>query len=328
MQVLKPVLLIGGSGVVGARAARALRRLQPDLPIVIAARDARKADAVAADVGGPTSTAAVELARDDLGLPVGSTFSAVVVLLKDHLLNSMKYAQAHGLPYVAFSDFVHEIGPVVARHLHRPTAPVLMLGHLVGGVATIAALHFARAFRRIDAFDIAAVVSAADTGGPAAQADFQRVAEAGQRALLYRDGVWTWPGGADATRRFRDSGGVDREGQAVGLLDVASLAAATDAPNVRVDIAVSEDTTPATEILIEIAGELHDGRAARTRHEIHDADVHARISGIGAALATERLIGLAGGPRVGPGLHHPEHLLDATYVLSRLEELGVRVRRA
>ena len=32
---MKPVLFIGGSGLVGSRAVRTLRQLQPDLPIAI-----------------------------------------------------------------------------------------------------------------------------------------------------------------------------------------------------------------------------------------------------------------------------------------------------
>ena len=53
---LDPVLVIGGSGVVGSRAVKALRRLQPDLPITIAARDLGRAGALAAEIGGATTT--------------------------------------------------------------------------------------------------------------------------------------------------------------------------------------------------------------------------------------------------------------------------------
>ena len=77
------VLLIGGSGVVGVRAARALRILQPELPIVIAGRDGQKADRAANEIGGPTTSLAVDLRRDDLGLPRGSSFGAMAVFVKD-----------------------------------------------------------------------------------------------------------------------------------------------------------------------------------------------------------------------------------------------------
>lgn len=77
-----PVLIIGGSGVVGSRAARALRRLQPSLPITLGARDLVRAGALAKEVGGADAVH-IDLERPDLGLPAEATFSAVVVFLKD-----------------------------------------------------------------------------------------------------------------------------------------------------------------------------------------------------------------------------------------------------
>ncbi|WP_437971088.1 hypothetical protein WMF04_18155 [Sorangium sp. So ce260] len=50
--------MLGGSGAVGSRVARSLRRLQPDLPIVIAARDAAKI------FGGLGTLAALHLAKE------------------------------------------------------------------------------------------------------------------------------------------------------------------------------------------------------------------------------------------------------------------------
>src|SRR6187402_2187273 len=105
MNVQRPgsVLLIGGSGVVGLRAARALRKLQPELPIVIAGRDPQKAERVASEVGGPTTSLVVDLGRDDLGLPAGAAISAVAAFVKDSGMRSMRYAQEKAIPYLAFS---------------------------------------------------------------------------------------------------------------------------------------------------------------------------------------------------------------------------------
>jgi predicted dinucleotide-binding enzyme len=58
---------------------------------------------------------------------------------------------------------------------------------------------------------------------------------------------------------------------------------------------------------------------------LRDDDVHVRISAYGAALATERLLGLRGGAPVEPGLYSPESILDPDAVIRRLPELGVRV---
>lgn len=47
----KPVLIIGGSGIVGAKAAQTLRQLHPDLPIAIGGRDTNRAQNIAEVVG-------------------------------------------------------------------------------------------------------------------------------------------------------------------------------------------------------------------------------------------------------------------------------------
>ncbi|WP_437306083.1 hypothetical protein [Sorangium sp. So ce388] len=331
-RTMSPVLLLGGSGQVGARAAKALRRLHPDLPIAIAGRDAGRASEVAAEVGGPTTATAADVGRDGLGLDRGASFSAVVALVKDEASNAVKRAQADGVPHIAFSDSVGEIGPVVAHSIARPTrAPILMLGHAFGGAATLAALHLAQELERVDAIAIGCVVDADDRGGPALQAAFEREAQSGQAPLVLQGGKWTWLLGDAATRRFVDAEGVERVGRAMPLPDVVSLAAATDAREIRVDIATRDAATGGaghvTELVVEVSGRRHDGAGARLRYDIVDTDGLARLSAYGAAIATERLLGLAGGPPVGPGLYLPESVLDPARVVARIEELGARVRR-
>lgn len=76
--MLHPILLIGGSGVVGRWAARFLREAHPDLPLLIGGRNLARAEEAAAAIGKAEGVA-LDLAADDLGLgerPV----SAVAVL--------------------------------------------------------------------------------------------------------------------------------------------------------------------------------------------------------------------------------------------------------
>jgi len=324
----EPVLLIGGSGVVGQRAARALRKLQPGLPIVIAGRDASKAASLATEIGGATTSLVVDLAREDLGLPEGSAFAAIAVFVKDVGLRSLRYAQARGIPYIAFSDFAFDIAPVVGLFVHAPTrAPILMLGHVVGGTATLAALHFVKELRDVASIEITGVVGADDTGGPAAQADFVRYAQGGHGALLLRDGEWIWLKDAASARTIVDAAGVERTAHALPLLDVVSLAAETRARSLRVDLVVRGPAEPqrATEIILELEGTGHDGSRTTIRVTLADDDVHARISAYGAAIALERLLGLRGGAPIAPGLYHPESILDPAAAIDRLVALGVRV---
>ncbi|KYF93187.1 hypothetical protein BE20_10050 [Sorangium cellulosum] len=301
--------MIGGSGHVGARAARALRRLHPDLRIAIGGRDGRKAAAVAAEVGGPTTAVTVDVQRSDLGLEPGASFSAIVTLVKDESSNALKRAQADGVAYIAFSDFVSEIGPLVAHYVARPTrAPILMLGHTFGGTATLAALHLAQELRSVDAIAIAAVIGADDHGGPASSADFERIRQAGGAALVLDDGKWTWLRGEASTRRVVDAEGAAHVGQALPLPDVVSLAAATDARSIRTDLAARDRAAGGAGPRRGVGAAPRRVRgAAALRHHRRGQPLSPPY---GAAIATERLLGLAGGPPVGPGLYNPESVLD------------------
>ncbi|OWJ58620.1 saccharopine dehydrogenase [Inquilinus limosus] len=326
----KPVLIIGGSGVVGARAARTLRRLQPELPITIGGRDLGRAEAVAREIGG-ADAAAIDLDRPDLGQP-GREFGAVAVFVKDATLNSLRAAQARGVPYVSTSSGVFEIGPEVAQAIHRPTAPVLLASHWLAGAAVFPALHFGRAYRRIDEIRIGVLLDEQDMGGPAAAADYDRIVGATSRVQVLQDGQWRWIGGEDAAAPYRSVDGVVLPAQAYSPMDVVSLAAATGARWIRLDLAYAQSASRrrgepfSTEIAIEMAGERPDGTAGRSRHELVHPEGQAPLTALGIASAVERLLGLAGGGPVAPGLHLPETLLDPAEMVRRLEAFGTRIR--
>jgi hypothetical protein len=329
----RPVLIIGGSGIVGSQTARTLRRLQPDLPITIGGRDLGKAEAVARELGG-VDAVKIDLGRPDLGLPDGKAYSAVAIFVKDDTLNSVKYAQAKGVPYLSISTAAFEIGPEVALYIHKPTsAPILMDSNWLAGTATLPALYFASEFRTIEAIEIAAVLDEEDMGGPAAYADFERQTKAAPNAQILRDGKWLWVSGKDAARSFKGVDGTEVQAQAYSLLDGLSLAAATDARSIRFDLALGQTATRrrgepfSTEIIIEIAGEKKDGTTGRVRHELVHPAGQAPMTALGVAVGVERLLGLAGGPPVAPGLYLPSVLIDPAYMVQRLEEYGTRIRR-
>lgn len=332
---LKPVLVIGGSGVVGRRALKALRELHPELSLRIGGRDVNKAAALARELGHAEAVR-IDLAREDLGLPPDAAFSAVVVLLKDDSLRTMKYAQGRGVPYVSFSDFVFDIGPEVALHIQHPTAsPVLFLGNFLGGTVALATLQFARELKKVHAIQIGAVFDEEDVGGPAANGDMERLTKGVPSPLIRKDGKFLWATAEeDVTRTFQGADGTHWQGRAYPLLDVATLAAVTDASTVRLDFALRAASSrkpgegPGHEVVIELTGELPDGTTAHVRHTLVDGDVHSGLSGKGVALAVERLLGLVGGAPVGPGLYSPEGVLDSAHVVERLKAWGTRIQRA
>lgn len=327
-----PVLIIGGSGIVGSLAAKALRRLQPGLPITIGGRDLAKAETVARAVGN-ADAATIDLSRRDLGLSAERSFSAVVVFLKDDTLNALRYAQAKGLPYLSLSSGVFETGPDMALYIHNPTsAPILLASNWLAGAATFPTLLFARDFASIDAIEIAAVLDEQDMGGPAAYADFERLTQMAPKPLILKDGRWRWASGEDAVRRVVDVDGTEVEAQTYSPFDVLSLASATDAKSVRFDLVYGQSASRrqggrfSTAIIIEITGELKNGERGRVRHELTHPEGQAPVTAIGVAVGIERLLGLAGGAAVAPGLYLPEVLIQPEYMMQRLQEAGMEVR--
>jgi hypothetical protein len=323
-----PVLIVGGSGLVGSLAARTLRRFQPQLPIAIAGRDLARATAVAEAVGNAHAVQ-VDLQRRDLGLPHGAPYSAVVVFVKDDTLNTLRFAQDRGVPHIGVSSGSFEIAPEVAQFIHRPgAAPVLMLSHWLAGAASLPALHFMHDFETVDSIEIGAVLDEHDVGGPAAHADLERLTIAAPHAQVLEQGRWVWAQGELSTRQFTGVDGTVRPGQAYSPLDVVSLAAATAARRVRLDIAIGESEARrrgqpySTEIVIEIEGVLKTGAAARVRHDIVHPQGQAPLTAAGVAVAVERLLGLDGGAPVPPGLYLPDMLMAPARMVQRMQDVG------
>lgn len=330
-----PVLIVGGSGVVGSRAAHLLRRYHPGLPIAIGARDKSRAAAVAADVGGPTYGLAVDVSCRDLGQSDGDVFSAVLVFLRDETLNTMRFAQERGIPYVSLSSGTFEVGPEVARYIHDPdSAPVLLASHWLAGAAVFPALHVAREYATVDEIRIGVLVDPEDFGGPAAHADYERIMRASPAALRLTNGTFEWVDGDAGRARFRRVDGVDVPAQAYGPFDVIGLAAATDARGVWLDLAIETSSSRArgapfsTEIIIEISGAHRSRGHARTRVEVVHPEGQAPLTALCAILGVERLLGLDGQSPVPAGLYLPESLLDPAYVVGRMREIGAEVRHA
>ncbi|QPC44547.1 NAD(P)-dependent oxidoreductase [Kaustia mangrovi] len=325
-----PILLVGGSGVVGRHAARFLREAHPDLPLLIAGRDLAKAKTAAAEIGGADSVT-LDLAADDLGLgarPVG----AVAVLFMDDRMAGLHFAQSRGVPYMSISPLLQEIGPEVGGYIHRPgAAPVILGTEWLVGATTVPTLEFARAYGRLDSISIGALLDDEDTGGPAQTADLERVTKTAPAALARRGGRFVWRVGDDAVATIRAVDGTAMDATALSPNDVVGLAMATGAPNVEFNLATGVSSTRrrggpmSTEIVIDLAGEDHAGRPLRTRHAVVHPDGQFPLTGLGVAMGLESAAGLAGGPAVPAGLYFPYRLLEPEAYLARLERIGGRV---
>ncbi|MFD5343583.1 saccharopine dehydrogenase [Streptomyces anulatus] len=321
------VLILGGTGQAGTGAATLLRRWHPALPLTIAGRDIDRARRVADELGAATA-ATIDLRRGDLGLPADRRYSAVVAALWDDRLHGLRFAQRRGLPYLSISSGLVDIAPeVVAGAQRANAAPILVASHYCAGAVVLAALHSARRFDRIDAIRISAVLDEQDTGGPAGIADLQRWSTATSAGLVRRDGVFTWVTDPDAQADVRRTDGTGLPGRSIAILDVTSLALATDAPDVRFDFAVGESAgrrrgeSASLEVRIDLEGAGPGGAPIRSsRYLVHPAGQRP-MTATGIALGVERLLGLRG-EAVAPGIHMPETLLDPAYAVERMAETG------
>jgi len=329
--VFGPVLILGGYGSVGSRTARALRQLHPELPLVIAGRDVAKAQALVAELGHARS-APLDLERDDLSLPADLKPAVVLMAVRDLSLRTQRWATAQGAAYVALSDGVFEVGPAIAGFIRQPqAAPVVLLGHSMGSVPALAALHAASDFERVDAIEVGLVFDPADPLGLASQKDMDRIGAIGPAPLVKSDGLWRWIAAPQTQRSYSGVDGRTHQGATVGLVDVFSLSA-SEAGSVRVDFAEGRTAStlrgerPSHEVIIEIAGMRKDGREGRFRWELVDPDGYAALSAKGIAVVIEGVFGLAGKPRPTSGLHLPETLVDTRHLMRRLAEFGIIMR--
>lgn len=322
-----PVLIIGGSGVVGAQAAAAIRRLHPNLPVTLAGRDLSRAQAVAEKLG--VQALAADLSKPDLGLGGEARFSAVIVFVKDDWSNALEYAQSRGIPHLSVSSGAFEIGIEVARYIHRPrAAPVILASQWLAGAALFPTLDYAKAYRSIETIRVGVLLDQEDMGGAAAWADFERITKAGAATLTLQEGRFAWIAGDEAKASYRSVDGVELPASAYGPLDVLSLATATDAQNIRFDLAFDVSASRrrgepfSTETAIAIDGVLHSGERCLTRHEIVHPRGQAPLTALGVALATERALGLAGGEKLQPGLYFPDSIIEPAYYIARMKEFG------
>ncbi|WP_434710696.1 NAD(P)-dependent oxidoreductase [Pseudomonas sp. R1-1] len=322
-----PILFMGGSGAIGHRSANALRAAHPDVPLLIGGRDLAKAQQAAEEMGGAEGVV-IDPSAEDLGLgdrPV----SAVAVFYMDHTLAGLRFAQKRQVPHLSISSGVFEMAPQIAGYIHTPNAAPIVLGYeWMVGATTVATLHLAKAFARVRDIRIDALVDEQDGGGPTVAADFEHLNRMLPAALTRREGAYVWREGEEANVSFRALDGTLMQASGFSSIDVAGLAAATDAANVQFNLASGVSSSRragrpmSTEILIEMAGEGRDGQALHARHALVHPAGAAALTGLSIAMLLERLIGLDGAPPTAPGLYFPYQLLDAAGYLQRLGKEG------
>ncbi|MCA2371382.1 NAD(P)-dependent oxidoreductase [Agrobacterium genomosp. 3 str. CIP 111-78] len=322
-----PILLMGGTGAIGRLTARALRSVYPDVPLLIGGRDLLKSRSAAGEIGRAEGVL-IDKHADDLGLG-DRQISAVAIFYTDERLASLRFAQSRRVPHLGISSGVYEIAPEVATYMHAPDAAAVVLGYeWLVGATTVATFTCAKPFARLHEITIGALVDEQDGGGPAVAEDFERLNRMMPAALTRRDGSYIWRSEEDAKAEFHAIDGTRTTATGFSSIDVAGLAAATGAPNVQFNIATGVSTSrrrgepKSTEIIIELAGEGHDGQPLYNRYAVFHPGGAAPLTALGVSMILERLIGLDGNRPTPAGLYFPFQVLDHATYLSRLHAEG------
>ncbi|SFD70978.1 hypothetical protein SAMN04515678_102382 [Roseivivax sediminis] len=324
---INPILLVGGSGVVGRHTARYLRDAHPDLPLLIGGRDLDRAQRVADEIGNAEGIA-MDLSAGDPGIgdrPVG----AIAVLFTDQKVAGLSFAQDRGMPYVNISPGIIELGPEVAAYIQRPDASAVVLGtEWLVGATSVPAMAAATAFSHVEDIRIGALLDTEDAFGPAAETDLERQTQAMAAALERREGAFAWRTGDTTTSRFRAVDGTEMQASALSPNDLLGLSMATGAPNVRFDLAIGVSSSRrageplSAEILIELSGTDPEGSPLAMRFAVVHPGGQMPLTGLGVAMVLESLTGLGGQAPTQAGLYFPYQLLDAGTYFARLRHIG------
>lgn len=326
MSTPRTVLIAGGYGLVGGGLARLLRQVRPDVRLILAGRTPSAGEALAQELGNAET---LYLDLDSGSLP-GDVARAdlIVAALQDPADRLIHAAIHHGCAHIGITKEADDVAQTVFRALHTPPrAPLVPLGHWQAGILTLLARDAAAAFGHIETAHLAALYDMADPIGPMTQNDMEHFTN---KALIRDNGSWRWVAPADHPREIALPSGAMVTGTPVGVLDVPSVAAFTDASTVRFDLVIGQSDGTARgqaashDLLVDLHGTALDGTPLHHRTFASDPKGQGHMTALGLLIVAEAL--LTRDPAMGGGVLLPETLVDLPTALARLEDFGVLVR--
>ena len=322
------ILIAGGYGLVGGAIARLIRASSKDSEIILAGRNPEKGTALARELGR-AGTAYLDVADLESLADLGPV-DLIVAALYDPGNALLHAALTRGIAHIGITTKAEDVAPIAFASLQSPPKrPVVLLGACAAGVATIVAQRAARDFSRVDSIEITALFDMRDPVGPMTAGDAESLVS---RALVREGGTWAWVEGPQRARPIRLSDGQVLDGLPTGLLDVPSLAALTEAANVRLDIVQGDSLgtraggAASSDVYIDIDGTLKSGGPGKRRVVTSDPNGLVHLTALGVLIAAERVLGLDGEAPAAGGLYLPETLLSPEAAIARFQQFGLQIR--
>jgi saccharopine dehydrogenase-like NADP-dependent oxidoreductase len=347
------LLIVGGYGLVGKQVARSLRQRHPDLGLVLGGRYPEQAQEFAASIGA--STVAVDTSAKQPLAAVLERPTAVLASVSDPTDQLLIDAARQGLPIADINRGGHAsvLDATIAIAGEPPRAPVLLSGSWMAGTAALLTAAVVRELGEVVRVDITALASSDDEVGPDSQGFGHRLA---WPYYPMRDGKREATHPLTGVRKVRCADGNERPAALVGTLEQITLPRTLGVPTVETRLALQDPASLYALIGLKRTGILraltrpflHSTRAALLERpgagdfagitvtargpgrsvtvDVLDPRGQAHLSSVGAVLAAERVLGLAG-HRLPPGLSFPEQSADPRGDLAALRAAGVVVRQ-
>lgn len=329
----KRILLAGGYGVVGAQAARLIRKHHPDVEILIGGRRQAEAEKLAAEIGKAQGVALDTTEADPLAATPEIDAVGVFVHETDDLL--LRAALKRGIAYMDMTRGWDAMTRGLATAaLFEMRAPALFTSHWMAGGPAIVAHALAQGLDTVARIDISILYYTGDKMGP----DSASAGSGMSQAFVARVGRdWRRVAPLSDEKRVRFPSGAVRPVYRMNMGDVVTPALASGAAEVGVRLGLDKGnalaamrrlirlgiwgvlmkipgmsaiaaTKPgpgaAHEIVIEVEG-VTDGRRETRRATIVDAQGQSHLTAVGALYALERVAGL-GQAQLRPGAALPE----------------------
>ena len=205
-----PILLIGGSGIVGRWTARFLREAHPDVPLLIGGRDLAKAERAASEIGNAQGVL-VDLAAECTWPRRASCQCCCNFVDGRHDWRTPFQPYMRRAAHQHFSGHQRDGPRSSGLHTQARCRADCPRHRMAGGATTVCALEFAKDFGQIHDITLAGLLDEQDAGGPAAALDLERQTRTMPAALARRNGRFFWRIGDEATATFRAVDGTEMQ---------------------------------------------------------------------------------------------------------------------
>ncbi len=353
----KPILIVGGYGVVGMQLARIIRARNPKLPILLAGRTLKKAEAAAKQIGyarGVLIDTNSLLPLEGVDEPLG----AVIGVVNDPDSALMREAILRETPYIDITRWTERLkdAALLASTMDLK-ASVALSSSWMAGICALIAKKMAMNFSQIEEINTDILFRLNDNAGPDSIEYADRLSIPFR---IWRGGKWQmakpltdpkqviFPSGYEGKALRFDEPSQETLSLYTGAKSVSSRITYDDASTNKVmaflvrsglwslisgpaftkfrrSLIYNPGSGAAHEMVITVTGKDTENRKAHVQATIVDPKGQTHMTAVGAYIQLCEAVGLEGRSKREAGIFLPENLDTPDYAISLLHEHGIEV---